>query len=232
MPLRNTPNLCPPDIPPAFRANSEGVPCYHHSPLHALLHGFNLRPDSNETVNLVPQHPNWIPLLTTHITTDKDEAAACTRTQMDKVQVFCNSSGLKGGIGAAAVVMTPPEGPHLQYLLGKDMVHTVFKSELVGILLALQLLCRYPSARTALIAQDNQAAIVALTNRPSQPRQYIVNTIHNQLCVLRCSQPCMRVHVKWTLGHTKVHGNKRADTLTRATAEGARSLLNDLPWIL
>ena len=153
-------------------------------------------------------------------------------TQMDEVQVFCDSSGLKGGIGAAAVVMTPPEGPHLQYLLGKDTAHTVFKSELVGILLALQLLHRYPSARMALIALDNQAAIVALTNRPSQPGQYIVNTIHDQLCVLRCSQPCMRVHVKWTLGHAKVLGNKRADTLARAAVADAHSPLNDLPQIL
>ena len=149
---------------------------------------------------------------------------------MDKVQVFCDGSGLKGGIGAAAVVMTPPEGPHLQYLLGKDTAHTVLESELVGILLVLQLLPRYPSARMALIALDNQAAIVALTNRPSQPGQYLVNTIHDQL--LRRSQPCMRVHVEWTLGHTKVRGNERADTLARAAAEGAHSPLNDLPRIL
>ena len=92
---------------------------------------------------------------------------------MDKVQVFCDGLGLKGSIGAATVVMTPPEGPHLQYLLGKDTVHMVFESELVRLLLALQLLHRYPNARMALIALDNQAAIAALTNRPSQPGQYI-----------------------------------------------------------
>ena len=126
----------------------------------------------------------------------------------------------------------PPEGPHLQYLLGKDTVHTVFKSELVGILLALQLLRRYPSARTALTALDNQAAIVALTNRPSQPGQYLVNTIHDQLHALRRSQPHMQVHVEWTPGHAKIRGNKRADTLTHAAAEGARLPLNDLPRIL
>ena len=96
----------------------------------------------------------------------------------------CNGLGLKGGIGAATVVMTPPEGP-LQYLLGKDMVHMVFKSELVGLLLVLQLLCRHTNARIALIAQDNQAAIAALTNRPSQLGQYIVNVIHDQLHMLR-----------------------------------------------
>ena len=216
---------------PALRA-SRSTPRYHCSPLHMLLHGFNLRPNSIKTVNPAPKHPNWTPLLTMHIAADKDKAAVRTHTRMDEVQVFCDGSGLKGGIGAAAVVMTPPEGPHLQYLLGKDMVHTVFESELVGILLALQLLRRYPSARTALIALDNQAAFAALTNRPSQPGQYLVNTIHDQLHALRHSQPRMRVHVEWTPGHAKIGGNERADMLTCATAEGARSPLNDLPRIL
>ena len=66
---------------------------------------FNLHPNLIETVNPVPQHPNWTPLLTTHIAADKDEAAARTCTQMDEVQVFCDSSGLEGGIGATAVVV-------------------------------------------------------------------------------------------------------------------------------
>ena len=125
---------------PALRA-SRSIPRYHHSPLHTLLRGFNLRPDSIKAINPAPQHPNWAPLLTTHIATDKDETAACIRTRMDEVQVFCDGSGLNGGVGAAAVVMMPPEGPHLQYLLGKDTAHMVFESELVGLLLVLQLLC-------------------------------------------------------------------------------------------
>ena len=108
----------------------------------------------------------------------------------------------------------------------------VFKSEWVGLLLALQLLCRYQNARMALITLDNQAAIVALTNRPSQPGQYIVNVIHDQLHTLRQSHPCVQVHVEWTLGHAKVLGNERADTLACAAAAGAHLPLNDLPWIL
>ena len=107
-----------------------------------------------------------------------------------------------------------------------------FESELVGLLLALQLLRRYPYARTALIALDNQAAIAALTNRPSQPGQYIVDAVHDQLRTLRRSHPRMRVHVEWTPGHAKVLGNERADTLARAAAAGAHSPLNDLPRVL
>ena len=42
----------------------------------------------------------------------------------------------------------------------------------------------------------------------------------------------MRVHIEWTPGHAKIRGNERADTLARATAEGACSLLNNLPRIL
>ena len=115
-------------------------------------------------------------------------------------------------------------------VLGKDMAHTVFESELVRLLLSLQLLCRYPNARMALIALDNQAA--ALTNRPSQLGQYIVNVIHDQLCTLRWSHPHMQVHIKWTLAHAKVLGNERADMLAHAAAAGTHSPLNDLPQVL
>ena len=82
------------------------------------------------------------------------------------------------------------------------------------------------------MALDIQAAIAALTNRPSQPGQYIVDAVHDQLCTLRQSHPHMWVHVEWTLGHTKVLGNERADMLTHATAAGTHSPLNDLPWVL
>ena len=167
-----------------------------------------------------------------HIAADKDKVVARIHTWMDEIQVFCDDLGLKGSIGAAAVVMMPSEGPHLQYLLGKDMAHTVFESEVVRLLLVLQLLCRYPNARMALITLDNQAAIAALTNRPSQPGHYIVNTIYDQLCMLRWSHPRMWVHVEWTPGHTKVLGNERADMLACATAAGTHSPLNDLPRVL
>jgi len=84
----------------------------------------------------------------------------------------------------------------------------------------------------ALIALDNQAAIAALTNRPKQLGQYIVDAIHKSLCTLRRTHPRMRMHVEWTPGHSKIAGNELADAYARAAAEGARSPLPELPWLL
>src|SRR6266481_458456 len=83
---------------PAHRA-SKVPPRFHRSLLHALLRGFNLRPKSIEVIDYTPAHPNWVPLVTTHVAADKDDTMHCIRTRLDEVQVFAD-----GHIGAAAVV--------------------------------------------------------------------------------------------------------------------------------
>jgi ribonuclease HI len=95
---------------------------------------------------------------------------------MDDIQIYSDGSGYKSNIGAAAVV--PATGHALRYRLGKDTKHTVFEGELIGVLLALKLIETHRTARTALIALDNQAAIKALCNNVSQPSQYILDDIH------------------------------------------------------
>ncbi|KAF8582192.1 hypothetical protein K439DRAFT_1268140, partial [Ramaria rubella] len=73
------------------------------------------------------------------------------------LQIFTDGSGYKGHIGAAAVALHKDE--HLQYCLSRETKHTVFEGELVGILLALQMIDKSPTAKTVLIALDNQSAI-------------------------------------------------------------------------
>ena len=84
------------------------------------------------------------------------------RTRLDDVQIFSDGSGYKGNIGVAAV--TPQDGQALWYRLGKESKHTVFKGEIVSVILALSLLEAHPAAKSALIALDNQAVIQALQN--------------------------------------------------------------------
>ena len=122
-------------------------------------------PRSVEVIDDTPTHPNWTPLVTTHIAANKDGAAQCVCTRIDEVQVFADVSGLNGQVGAAATVLSPNGGRHLQFQLGSAAAHMVFEGELTGILLAVHLLRDHPRVKTALIAVDNQqAAIAALTN--------------------------------------------------------------------
>jgi len=106
-----------------------------HSRLTASL-PFNHR--VNYTVEIIddtPVHPNWVPLMTTHIAAEKDDATQCIRMRLDEVKVFADGSGLNGHVGAAAAVISPSGGRHLQFQLGSDAMHTVFEGELTGILL-------------------------------------------------------------------------------------------------
>ena len=192
---------------PAHRAASAS-PCFHCSPLHMLLQGFNLWPRTIEVIDNIAVHPNWVLLVTTHIAADKDDAAQHICMWLDEVKVFSNGSGLSGHVGAAAMVVSLHGGRHLQFQLGSDTVHTVFEVELTGILLTVHLICDYPCTKTALITVDNQAAIATLTNQLQQPEQYLVNEIHVALRVLQQVQPRMRVHIEWVPGHANVPGSK------------------------
>src|SRR6266481_751661 len=51
-------------------------------PLHVLLRGFNLWPKSIEVIDYTLAHPNWVPLVTTHVAADKDDAMHCIRTRL------------------------------------------------------------------------------------------------------------------------------------------------------
>ena len=67
-----------------------------------------------------------------------------------------------------------------RFHLGAANEHTVYKAELVKVLLALNLLtglaCQLINA--VLISLDNQAVIQALNNQTSKPSHYLLDLIH------------------------------------------------------
>ena len=69
------------------------TPKCHHSPLHWLLHLFKLKQADIETISEVRQHPNWSPLIMTHIMVNKKEATSMIYTRMDDLKVFTDRSG-------------------------------------------------------------------------------------------------------------------------------------------
>ncbi|KAF8573796.1 hypothetical protein K439DRAFT_1279806, partial [Ramaria rubella] len=116
--------------------------------------------------------------------------------------------------------------------LGKETKHTVFEGELVGILLALQLVDKFPSAKTVLIALDNRSAITALQDTKPQLAQYLLDEIHAKIRLLRRRRRALRIHFEWAPGHKGIPGNTRADTLAKEAAEGKSSLRASLPALL
>ncbi|KAJ7100327.1 hypothetical protein C8R43DRAFT_1167842 [Mycena crocata] len=78
----------------------------------------------------------------------------------------------EGGIGAAAVVMREGiEGARRLLHLGEAEAHTVFESEVVGAIFALDLIASTPRLTSADVLPDCQPALLALASPKPQPGQ-------------------------------------------------------------
>ena len=155
----------------------------HRSPLHLLFFLTGLKPDNVETIDPVRRHPAYKPTMETVISANKEDALQLANTTHAATQykVYCDGSGFEGGAGAAAVLYKGNrEIKSLRLYLGPTTEHTVYESELVGLLLALCLLTKLTCQllHTVIIGLDNQAAIRALNNQQSKPASYILDQIH------------------------------------------------------
>ncbi|THV00898.1 hypothetical protein K435DRAFT_793735 [Dendrothele bispora CBS 962.96] len=113
----------------------------HISPLHTLLHEFNLKPNQLETRKPVRFDAQWDPGLTTCIWNDDNTAVEACESDDTDLQFFTDGSGYKGGVGAWAVMYWDGEEVDvLRYRLGDTLHHEVYKGECVGLLLALHML--------------------------------------------------------------------------------------------
>jgi len=222
-----------PESHPLFKivkSSARRQPRRHISPIHYLLQFFQIRPSDIEVIDPTRKHPAWHPEFTANIAKDKDTAAEIIRTRMDDLKIFTDGSGTEGNIGAAATTLNPPSA--LQFHLGDDTNHTVFEGELIGVLLALHMIDKFPRPTSILIALDNQAAIQSLQKNTPQPGQYILDAIHARICQLRSCRRIRNLHFESVPGHIGIEGNEVADTHAKEAACGASSPPSQLPSLL
>ncbi|CAG8624840.1 14744_t:CDS:2, partial [Acaulospora colombiana] len=161
----------------------------------------------------------------------------------DDIMVYSDGSGFDGQIGAAAVMYRNGRlTKHLQYHLGPITEHTVYEGELIGILLALELLKTIRARRPKVhINLDNQAAIIStLTNRP-QPAHHILDEIITTIDDIQRSEATrhttrsldkrtpIAMTINWVPGHLGIPGNVEADTRAKNAAQGHSSDPQELP---
>ena len=93
----------------------------------------------------------------------------------EETQVFLDGSAQGGKVGAAAILIKKdPLDCILHFHLGLESKHTVYKVELVGMLLALHLITMEKSNVTScLITVDNQAALRAFDSNLHCPGQHL-----------------------------------------------------------
>ncbi|CAK5280784.1 unnamed protein product [Mycena citricolor] len=193
----------------------------HRTPLHELMHEFDLDPAGMETIEPMRQRAEWKPVATIAPRSTKEAAIEQEKGDMAEWKVFTDGSGIHGHIGAAAVLY---RGGRLiktaRKHLGTDAHHTVYEGEGVGLNLAVGLLIQQRNVQgNVSIYVDNTAAIDATANRDPNPSHYIWDALDLRLRELRRTHPNAKVTFCWLPGHVDIQGNEEADKQAKMAAE-------------
>ncbi|KAG1879044.1 hypothetical protein F4604DRAFT_1507954, partial [Suillus subluteus] len=113
----------------------------HSSPIHNLFKEFKINPAMMETIEPVRHYPKWNPDVDIRIAKKPEEAYLEDTLVKEELRVYSDGSAIEGGVGGAAVLM---EGDKMvdkrRLYLGRVEEHTVYKGEIVGMILAVELL--------------------------------------------------------------------------------------------
>jgi len=222
-------------LAPIVRRCAAHLPKHHVSTIHYLLHTYQVDPKSMEVIHPVSRHPALQSRIRVSIAKSREDAITEERDIDEGTKIFTDGSGHDGHAGAAAVLLRAA-GQHkaLRYHLGELTLHTVYESELVGLLLAAELIRRNPSIPEPFhIFLDNQAAIQAPTSVVTRMGQQLAQAIYLALCKpRRPGRLPPEIHLHWIAGHEGVLGNELADEQAKRAASGESSQYNHLPVLL
>ena len=116
----------------------------------------------------------------TRIAGTREESKAQDVADQAEVKVYSDGSEHEGQVGvAAALIWDNWPVKVLRYHLGPLTCHTTYEAEVVGVLLALQLIGKEQSGSTALIKLDNQVVIQALSSCKAKPGNSLLSLIHS-----------------------------------------------------
>ncbi|GJF00314.1 RNA-directed DNA polymerase-like protein [Phanerochaete sordida] len=209
----------------------------HRSTLHQLLYLFNLDPQTVETVRPARFPPEWASGMTFEIADSKEAAVAADAAweALGGVRVYSDGSDFRDGVGAAAVLFRgrAPSTKSLRIHLGPSSQHTVYESELAGVLLGLHMIRKEPGlVSKASIALDNKAAVLALRSRRSTPGHHLLDAVHQLEQAVKTRHPGIKTTIRWVPGHLGVDGNELADEEAKKAAQNDSSPSQSLPTYL
>ena len=200
--------------------SSKRTPQRHITTIHRLRDAFPyLR--HLETIDPGLADVGWSSSADVHIAESKDEAIQfATSRPEEELTIFCDGSGYRGGVGAAAVAKVGNQYLSRSYHLGADDAHTVFEGEVVGIILATDIIREKIHVVKANILLDNQAAIQSMTRRRHQSGQQLIHEAQEAIEDIISERPHLSLSISWVPGHSNVQGNEEADKHAKRAAEG------------
>ena len=139
-------------------------------------------------------------------------------------------------MGAAAVLIRKDKPDRILHChLGPESKHMVHEAELMGMILALHLISTEKhNATSCSIAVDNQAALKAFASNMRSPGHHLVRKfLLLANCMLKHSNKCKYgLTLRWTVGHCRIPGNKKADREAKLAASRITSDAKTLPLYL
>ena len=233
----------------------------HRSPLHYLFYTTQINPKLTETISPTRRHPLYRPTVEIHIDENKEKAltSANTTHNSNRYKAYCDGSGLEDGAGAAAILYKGNRAiKQLKFHAGNMSKHTVYETELLGLLLAFHLLSSLTCALrySTSIGLDNQASIKAISNQKPKPAQYLMDQVHNAAELLQIRQDRIQrknefksakrngnqltprkrnvceIQILWVPGHKDFAPNEKVDELAKQAAQGESSQTKELPAFL
>lgn len=120
----------------------------------------------------------------------------------------------------------------LCYYLGPLTNHSMYKGELIGLVLGVELLHHEHACHTASCTANNMASLCAAQNCKPHPVHYLVDELLWRIEALQRRHPGINLTLRWVPGHKGIKGNEMVDVEAKKVARGDSSLVEDLPgWL-
>jgi ribonuclease HI len=172
-----------------------------------------------ETIEPIRHYPKWALDITQEIAEDIATAVKDDEYAEEDLRVYSDGSAVDGGVGGAAVLLRNGEVERTKRVyLGSDQEHTVYEGEMVGMILAIELLKEEGGSGSMALGVDNQAAIWATKAFVSKPGHYLMDKFHDDLRKLIPAHDERKLIVRWTPGHHGIPGNEAADEHAKMAA--------------
>ena len=207
----------------------------HKSSIHILASTLRIDPEAIETIPVVRTNPalrRENPVAVS-IPSDKEASKREDTQSKEVIKVYSDGSIHDGTVGAAAVLYRGGKCKRtLRLQLGSAEEHTIYEAELVGLILAMQLIKTKKRGKVScVIGTDSQAAVSAIHSELTKPGQHLAAEfleIASKTALSR-SGSAYSLLVRWTAGHVGIKGNERADREAKKAASGESTEKRALP---
>ena len=224
-----------PDRHPLAPMVNKAATCYimkHPSPLHELLHTYQLKPKELEKIRLIQYPSTWEPNVSISISKDKEHAIAECGSDNTDIQICTDGLLIDEGVGAAAIIYK--NGKLVvgrKAWLGNKNDHTVYEAECATMALGI-FVVKGRHTKKIMLNVNNQAAIRSAVEWKSGPGKYIVDKFHKLVDSFRTKNTSMPIKIRWDLGHIGIEGNEEANKAAKEAAEGQVSISKQIPGFL